>query len=79
MRVLADGIEQLEPWNSASLEDAFRAILGREEATLKDVALACRIAVTGRKAGPGLFEILSVIGPTLTASRLRGDAGEPRA
>jgi len=79
MRVLADGIERLEPWNSASLEDAFRGILGREGATLKDVALACRLAVTGRKAGPGLFEILSVVGPTLTASRLRGDAGEPSA
>ncbi|MGD9676578.1 MAG: glutamate--tRNA ligase, partial [Candidatus Bipolaricaulia bacterium] len=75
MRVLADEIEGLEPWDANSLEELFRGTLAREGATLKDVALACRIAVTGRKAGPGLFEILSVVGPSVVAERLRAYAG----
>ncbi len=78
MRLLAAGIERLESWGSKEIEDAFRAILEREGATLKDVAQACRMAVTGRRAGPGLFEILSVIGPSIAADRLRAAAGEPR-
>lgn len=75
MALLAAEVEAVEPWTAAKLEEAFRTLLGREGATLKDVALACRIAVTGRKAGPGLFEILAAIGPTLTAERLRAYAG----
>ncbi|MDD5647150.1 MAG: glutamate--tRNA ligase family protein [Candidatus Bipolaricaulis sp.] len=75
MRVLADEIERIESWGAKGLEELFRGTLARESATLKDVALACRIAVTGRKAGPGLFEILSAVGPAVVAERLRAYAG----
>jgi glutamyl-tRNA synthetase len=78
LRILADGIERLDPWNAAGLEESFRTILAGEGATLKDVAQACRAAVTGRKAGPGLFEILSAVGPSITADRLRAQAEGPR-
>ncbi len=53
-----------------------RGTLEREGATLKDVALACRLAVTGRKAGPGLFETLAAIEPATVADRLRNDRSQ---
>jgi len=83
VRAVADAIEPLSPYNLETIESAVRGTLEREGATLKDVALTCRLAVTGRKAGPGLFEILAAIEPATVADRLRNDrsqdaAGEPR-
>ena len=40
-------------------------------ASLKDVAHAIRVSVTGRAVGPGLFDILSVIGSDIVVARLR--------
>ena len=68
---LADAFEGLEPFTPEEIEKAIRGYLSSEGATLKDVALACRIAVTGRKAGPGLFQILAPIGAKTVSERLR--------
>jgi len=73
MRAVADAIEPLSPYTLEAIESAVRGTLEREGATLKDVALTCRLAVTGRKAGPGLFEILAAIEPVTVADRLRND------
>jgi glutamyl/glutaminyl-tRNA synthetase len=83
MRAVADAIEPLSPYTPEAIESAVRGTLEREGATLKDVALTCRLAVTGCKAGPGLFEILAAIEPVTVADRLRNDrspaaAGQPR-
>ena len=51
-----------------------RAALEAQGAKLKDVALASRLAVTGRKAGPGLFDSLASIGRDLVIQRLRDAA-----
>ncbi len=71
---LADAIEPLTPGSPEEIERAVRATLDREGVTLKDAAHSCRLAVTGRKVGPGLFEILSAVGPRLVAERLRNAA-----
>jgi glutamyl-tRNA synthetase len=73
MRAVADAIEPLSPYTPETIESAVRGTLEREGATLKDVALTCRLAVTGRKAGPGLFEILAAIEPVTVTDRLRND------
>lgn len=71
---LADELEPLAPFTAEAVEARIRQTLQAEGAKLKDVALACRIAVTGRRAGPGLFEILSPIGGSIVADRLRRTA-----
>ena len=76
MHAVADAIEPLSPYTPETIESAVRGVLEREGATLKDVALACRLAVTGRKAGPGLFEILAAIEPATVADRLRDDRSQ---
>jgi glutamyl-tRNA synthetase len=76
MRAMADAIETLSPYTSEAIEAVVRGTLEREGATLKDVALACRLAVTGRKAGPGLFETLAAIEPATVVDRLRNDRSQ---
>ncbi len=71
VRAMADAVESLSPYTLQTIEQAVRGMLEREGATLKDVALACRLAATGRKVGPGLFETLAAIGPAVVAGRLR--------
>jgi glutamyl-tRNA synthetase len=68
---VAEALTALDPFSPGRIEATIRAALAERGAKLKDVALPCRIAVTGRKAGPGLFEILSPIGASITVDRLR--------
>ncbi len=75
LRALADSLETLSPYTAESIEATARAVLEREAATLKDVALVARLAVTGRKAGPGLFDTLALVEPDVVAGRLRAAAG----
>jgi len=75
MLAVAEALESTEPFDSESIERDVRAALEAQGAKLKDVALASRLAVTGRKAGPGLFDILASIGRDLVTRRLR-DAAE---
>ncbi len=72
---VAEALEGADPFTPERIESTIRGTLAERDAVLKDVALACRIAVTGRKAGPGLFEILSPIGAPVVADRLRSFAG----
>jgi glutamyl-tRNA synthetase len=68
---IAEALSGLDPFGPDRIEAAIRATLTERDAKLKDVALPCRIAVTGRKAGPGLFDILSSIGAAIVVDRLR--------
>jgi glutamyl-tRNA synthetase len=68
---IGDALTGLDPFSPDRIEETIRAALTERGAKLKDVALPCRIAVTGRKAGPGLFEIFSPIGASIVVDRLR--------
>lgn len=76
MLSVADALESAEPFDPENIERDVRAALETQGAKLKDVALAGRLAVTGRKAGPGLFDILASIGRDLVVQRLRDAAKE---
>jgi glutamyl-tRNA synthetase len=71
---VAEALEGVDPFTPERIESTIRGTLAEGGVVLKDVALACRIAVTGRKAGPGLFEILSPIGAPVVTERLRSFA-----
>jgi len=74
MRLLADALESLAPFTPEAVERTVRETLAEHDAKLKDVALACRMAITGRRAGPSLFGIMAPVGPEIVASRLRAAA-----
>ncbi len=74
MLAVAEALESTEPFDAQSIERDVRAALEAQGAKLKDVALASRLAVSGRKAGPGLFDSLASIGRDLVIQRLRDAA-----
>ena len=74
MLAVADVLTLTDPFDPASIERDIRAALESKDAKLKDIALASRLAVSGRKAGPGLFDSLAMIGRDLVVQRLRDAA-----
>jgi glutamyl-tRNA synthetase len=68
---LAEALEAVEPFVPAGVEEAIRASLAARSMKLKAVAPALRMAVTGRRVGPGLFEVIAAAGKPLAVRRLR--------
>ena len=68
---LADELSRLPDFTAAPLEATLRS--GAEARQMKPAALihATRVAVTGRAASPGLFEVLELIGRDRVVTRLR--------
>jgi glutamyl/glutaminyl-tRNA synthetase len=68
---ICDAFEGCGSFSHDTVEAALREALTAQEAKLKDVAKAIRMSTTGRPVGPGLFDLLSVIGSDLVVARLR--------
>ena len=71
---LAKLLAPLEPWTTEALESAVKAWLEVEKLELKTVAQAARVALPGRTASPGLFEVMAVLGRDRSLARLRAIA-----
>ncbi len=69
--VLASVVEGVSPFSREPLEAAVKSWLERDHLELKDVAQPARVALTGRSASPGLFEVMEVLGRATTLARLR--------
>jgi glutamyl-tRNA synthetase len=68
---LTDLLTGLDAWTAAPLEAAVKAWLDARSIELKDVAQPARVALTGRTASPGLFEVMEVLGKERCLVRLR--------
>ena len=64
-------------WQRSVLEAAVKAFGEERQLPLQDIAQPARVALTGRKASPGLFEVMEVLGRERTLARLL--AGAARA
>ncbi len=73
---VARAVETLGDPTPAEFEAVVRGALKELGLPLKTVALAIRVAVTGSRVGPGLFEVLAVAGPQIVAVRLRAAGQE---
>jgi glutamyl-tRNA synthetase len=71
LRGLADAIATVEPWTAPALEAAVNAWLPSTGLPMKDVAQPARVALTGRTASPGLFDVIAVLGRSAALARLR--------
>jgi glutamyl-tRNA synthetase len=74
LRALRDVVAQAEPFDAPTIEAKVAAWLAAEGLQIKDVAQAARVALTGRSASPGLFEVIEVLGREVTAARLEQGA-----
>lgn len=67
---LIKGIETLSSWEKSGLEGAFKEVMDQTGATMKQMAQPLRLALTGKTASPGLFEVMEALGPERTLKRL---------
>lgn len=59
-----------EPFDVATLQEKIVAWMTAEGIELKDVAQPARVALTGRTASPGLYEVMAVLGKERSLARL---------
>jgi glutamyl-tRNA synthetase len=61
----------LTPWEHTGLEAVFQGVIEQTGLKMKQVAQPIRVALTGKTASPGLFEVMEVLGRDKTLERLR--------
>lgn len=70
LRSLAATLESLTTWTEAELDKRVHAWLEEKQMNIKDVAQPARVALTGRTASPGLFQVLFILGKSMSLERL---------
>ncbi len=70
LRGFRDAIASSAEWTEADLEAKVQAYLEKEGLQIKDVAQPARVALSGRTASPGLYQVLFVLGREVSLARL---------
>ncbi|MDD9937108.1 MAG: glutamate--tRNA ligase [Myxococcales bacterium] len=79
LTALVTQLEAVEGWRRDGLEQHVMAWLQAEDIPLKEIAQPARVALTGRKASPGLFDVMEVLGRDRSLERLAAGADRARA
>jgi glutamyl-tRNA synthetase len=61
---------QIDPWDQPELERTLREVADGQDRDAADLIHVVRLALTGKKASPGLFEVLELMDREHTRSRL---------
>ncbi|HST25174.1 MAG TPA: glutamate--tRNA ligase [Gaiellaceae bacterium] len=75
LQAAADELAGTEPFDAEHVEGALRALADRLGLKPRDAFAPIRVAVTGSKVSPGLFESIELLGRDETLSRLAAAAG----
>jgi glutamyl-tRNA synthetase len=75
VRAARDELAHVEPFRASEIESALRKLAERLDLSPRKAFQPIRIAVTGSKVSPGLFESLELLGKDETLRRLRAVAG----
>jgi glutamyl-tRNA synthetase len=59
-----------DPWNTATLEQHSRALAEAAGVKMRQIAEVVRVAITGSKAGPPLFESMEILGRDVCLDRM---------
>jgi glutamyl-tRNA synthetase len=71
LKILTIKLEELTEYNEQALEQIFKAVMSETGLKLGKIAQPVRVALSGRAASPGIFEIIAIIGKEKTLQRLR--------
>ena len=71
LKKLSDRIGSLSEFSKPALEGCFKSLVEEEGLKMGQLAQPVRVALTGRTASPGLFEVMEILGPERTRLRLR--------
>lgn len=70
----ADAVDALDSFDAPALEERLRALCDQLGVKAGDLFTLVRLAVTGRRVSPPLFESMAIIGQGVSADRLRAAA-----
>ena len=72
---IREALSKVKDWTVDALEAALRCLADTRGEKVGPIIHTTRLAVTGRTAGPGLFETLAVLGKNLVLARLERAEG----
>lgn len=70
LEIVKDELSKIENWNHTEIENTCRALASSLNWGAGDLFMPIRIAVTGKKATPPLFESMEVLGRSLSLDRI---------
>ena len=71
LRKLATSLEGVDPFEHDPVEKATREVASSEGVKAGEVIMPARIALTGKKVTPGIFDVMLLLGRERTVRRLR--------
>jgi glutamyl-tRNA synthetase len=75
LRLLETQFETIGDFTEENLENAFKAVMDQTGLKLGKIAQPVRVALTGKTASPGIFEVTAIIGKDKVISRLQKAIG----
>ena len=75
LKLLISQFELLADFSEENLENAFKAVMDQTGLKLGKIAQPVRVALTGKTASPGIFEVTAIIGKDKVISRLQKAVG----
>ncbi len=70
LKLLTEKLGFLTTYNQENLEDVFKDVMDQTGLKLGKIAQPVRVALTGKTASPGIFEIIAILGPERVIPRL---------
>ena len=70
LQLLVEKLEAAADYSQKNLEDIFKAVMDQTGLKLGKIAQPVRVALTGKTASPGIFEIITILGPDRVMPRL---------
>jgi len=71
LQLLMDALGSIETFTEENLENAFKSVMDKTGLKLGKIAQPVRVALTGKTASPGIFEITEIIGKEKVIQRLK--------
>ncbi len=68
---MSQALERVADWSEEAIQAAVVAFCEENGIKLKHVAQPSRVALSGMQKGPGLFEMMAVLGRESTITRLQ--------
>jgi len=71
LQLLIGQFEKLQEFSEKNLENAFQSVMDQTGLKLGKIAQPVRVALTGKTASPGIFEVTAILGKEKVISRLQ--------
>ena len=63
-------LTDLPGWDHSALESVFQKLVDQTDLKMKQIAPPIRLALTGKTASPGLFEVMEALGKEKSLGRI---------